>query len=828
MIGEHTDEIHLIDKDTVRNFIESDNEFTLTSKIFDNYDYQISTSNMNVRDYEKLDYGLIIIKDAFPTIKVEQILDSLNPNISYFIGESSDDYRLKDIKLICQSETKDDNMQYVTLSKPNSNYSQFYYTFPSGLVLDEGTRYQFYFMATDNDAIHGGKTVKSRIFTCELLDKAALLKRDLESQQSIIGNMDRSLEKFEEQEKALEKINNEQKEKRELNFNDQNQIKQFLNKQKEQEELMQKFSTQLKENLDKRNQDDNLNKLLQERLERQELEAKKNEKLLEELNKIANKIDKEELAKRLEELGKKQQNSKRNLEQLLELTKRYYVTEKITQLASDLKKLAQEQLTMSELDMEKFFKEENQEQLNKEFEDWAKEMEELSKDNGKLQKPLDLEIDKAKEESIKKDQEEALDEINENKGEDKPSESQTKSQGAEKAKQKQKSAAQKMKEMAEKLEVASEGSSGGSGVTEDAEMLRQILDNLVTFSFKQEKLFESLEEADLEISNFSGTVRKQNELRGLFEHVDDSLFALSLRRAELSEFVNEQITDVYYNIDKSLESIAENQMYQGVSYQKYVLNAGNELSNFLAEILDNMQQSMQAGKGSGKGEPGFQLPDIIKGQGELKEKMEGMGQSGQGKPKEGDGVGEKGQKGKEGEGGSKSGMGKNQNEGDSGKGEGKEGNTDNGAKESGQNQTNEEELKEIYEIYKQQQMLREQLEQELLNLIKDDDKKLGEKLIKQMEDFENDLIENGITQSTRNKVNVIEHELLKLENASLTKGKKSERESNSNNNTFRKPILTKPSIIEQYRNDIEILNRQALPLRQNYQNRVKDYFKGND
>ena len=66
MIGENTDEIHLIDKDTVRNFIESDKEFTLTSKIFDNYDYQISTSNKNVREYEKLDYGFTDYKRRIP------------------------------------------------------------------------------------------------------------------------------------------------------------------------------------------------------------------------------------------------------------------------------------------------------------------------------------------------------------------------------------------------------------------------------------------------------------------------------------------------------------------------------------------------------------------------------------------------------------------------------------------------------------------------------------------------------------------------------------------------------------------------------------------
>ncbi|WP_287289057.1 hypothetical protein, partial [Okeania sp. SIO2B9] len=72
--------------------------------------------------------------------------------------------------------------------------------------------------------------------------------------------------------------------------------------------------------------------------------------------------------------------------------------------------------------------------------------------------------------------------------------------------------------------------------------------------FKQEGLFDKVNQSDIEISEFSSTVRKQKELRQLFEHVDDSLFALSLRRAELSEFVNEQITEVYYKVDKSLES----------------------------------------------------------------------------------------------------------------------------------------------------------------------------------------------------------------------------------------------------------------------------------
>ncbi len=841
--GKNAQNVHLILSDTTQMFSKAGNSFELNKRVYADLPYELSTSNSNVRDYERLAYSFDVIKDAYPTIKVKQVLDSLNPNVSFYVGEATDDYRVQEIKLVCYPENDTKRAQIIPIESPNANLNQFYYTFPSGLALEAGTNYSFYFEATDNDRIHGGKSSKSQVFTTALLDADQLKNKELESQQSLIKNLDKSLEKFKEQKENLKEINQGQKEKKELNFNDQSQIKDFLKRQQLQESMMQKFSKQLKENLNKSEKDDRMNELLKERLERQEIEAKKNEKLLEELNKIADKIDKEELTKRLEELGKKQQNSERNLEQLLELTKRYYVTEKAAQLAKELEKLAQKQEDAAKRNQESG-KVEEQEELNSAFEQLAKEMKELQKDNQDLKKPLELPIDDKKEEGVKSDQNEASEELKKEESDDTSDEE--KKEAGEKASQKQKSAAQKMREMSEQLQESSAGG-GGSSIAEDAEMLRQILDNLVTFSFKQESLFESLESTDIDIAQFSGTVKRQQELRKLFEHVDDSLFSLSLRRAELSEFVNEQITEVYYNTDKALESIAENQIYQGVSYQKYVLNASNSLSDFLANILDNMQQSMQSGEGEGEGQ-GFQLPDIIKSQGELKEKMEGQGKSGQGKPQQGEGQGQEGKGEKQGEGkspgeGQKSGERKGGKEGKSGtgedgksegKGEGKDGQQGKGegqGSEDGQGSQNgpsEEELKEIYEIYKSQQLIRERLEQQLQDMINASDRKLGEKLIRQMEDFENDLLENGFTQQGVNKMNNIQYELLKLKNAAMKQGKKPERESSTNRNQFNNPITTKPSQLENYRNEIEILNRQALPLRQNFKNRVKEYFKSND
>ena len=851
--------VDLILPDSTYSFKREGNSFGLAKRVYKDVTYELSTSNGNVKDYERLAYNFDVIKDAYPTIKVKQVLDTLNPNVSFYVGEASDDYRIQEIKLVCYPENNSKNIQRIPIETPNANFNQFYYTFPSGLELEAGTNYSFYFEATDNDRIHNGKSSKSQVFTTALLDTDQLRNKELESQQSLINNLDKSLEKFKEQKENLKEINQGQKEKRELNFNDQSQIKDFLKKQQQQESMMQKFSKQLKENLNKSEKDDKMNELLKERLERQELEAKKNEKLLEELEKIADKIDNEELTKRLEELGKKQQNSERNLEQLLELTKRYYVTEKAAQLAKDLEKLAKKQEAASEKNKDPG-KLEEQEELSKAFEELTKEMEELQKDNRELKKPLDLPANKEKQQDVKSDQSEASEELKKEKSEE--SSETEKQEAGKKASQKQKAAAQKIKEMSEQMEKSSAGGGGGSSIAEDAEMLRQILDNLVVFSFKQEKLFDSLEDADLDIPQFSGTIKKQQELRELFEHVDDSLFSLSLRRAELSEFVNEQITEVYYNTDKALESIAENQIYQGVSYQKYVLNASNSLSDFLANILDNMQQSMQSGEGEGEGQ-GFQLPDIIKAQGELKDKMEGQGKEGEGKKpgsgqqggQEGEG-GKEGQQGKsgegkdgQGEGKGKDGKGQGEGEGKNGEGQGKgEGKNGNSQGEGGQeglgqgnkggqgseggqggkNGPSEQELKEIYEIYKSQQMIREQLEQQLQDMLNAGDRKLGEKLLRQMENFEDDLLENGITQQGLNKINNIQYEMLKLENAAMKQGKKPERESNSNKDKFSNPITTKPSQLDNYRNEIEILNRQALPLRQNFKNKVKEYFKSND
>ncbi len=818
VVGKNTQKVNLKVKDTVLSFVKNADNFNYVRRFYSDLEYQILTSNDDVRNFDKLNYNFKVVKDAYPSIKVKEINnDSISLNAVNFTGEISDDYGLTKLKLVYYNESDREDIKEIVLANPESNFDTFYYTFPSGLDLEEGKQYNYYFEVFDNDAIRNFKSVKSEVFRLFLYSDKELKNKELDSNKNAIDDFKNTLKESKEQQKNLEEITKGQREKKALSFNDKNNIKDFIQRQQHQEQLAEKFSKQLHKSIRDKEKGD-LNDLLKERLERQELEAKRNKRLLEELNEVADKINKEQLAKKLEQLAKNQKSNMRNLEQLLELTKRYYVSEKVSKVARDLKELAKEQKEASEL-LDKQKSLQTQKELNKQFDALKKELSELKKDNDKLEKPLPIKNSEEKQNSISGDQKEAVDKLN--------------SYDSKGASKKQKSASDKMNEMSDSLSQSSAGG-GEDSIAEDAEMLRQVLDNLVIFSFKQEKLYEAID-VDSNDGAFAERIKEQKGLRNLFEHVDDSLFALSLRRAELSEFVNEQINEVYYNVDKALDNMAENRSMQTASYQKYVLNASNSLADFLAKLLDNMEQSMKSGSGSGAGK-GFQLPDIIKGQQSLGEKMNGAKPGSKGNS--GKGNGSEGKSGENGdEGGKKSGNGDGNEEG-KGKGKsgknGDQGRSGNGAglggrgSGEGSSETPESNMKEIYEIYKQQQQIRAELEKQLEDMINDSDKSLTKKILQQMRDFESDLIESGITRRTQSKVNIIQYELMKIKGAALKQGKKNEREANQAKKQFNNSLITRPSVLDNNTNEVEILKRQSLPLRPNYKTKVKSYFKSDD
>lgn len=806
----NTKAVTLKTADTSFSFASNGENFNFEKGIYNKLDYAITTSNEKLKDYENLAFTLNVVKDQFPEIEVQSKQDSTNTQRVFFLGQISDDYGLTKLRLVYFTEGDEKQAKTQALPLNKTNFDQFTYTFPGNLSLTEGVSYEYYFEVFDNDAIHNFKSSKSGIYSFRKITKDELEDEQLQNQQNAIKGLDKSLEEFKDQKQTLEELSRTQKEKNELNYNDKKKLESFLQRQKQQEEMMKNFSKEMKEELQKfqpeNEEKDSFKEQLEKRLDENEERLKENEKLLEELEKLQDKIAKEELTEKLEKLSKQNKNQEKNLEQLLELTKRYYVEKKAEKLAEELFEMGEEQEKLADKPVDENTKE-AQEELNKKFEDYKKEMDELQKENEDLKKPIDIPEDKPTEQQIDEEQEKATDKLKQQKPND--------------AGKNQKKAGQKMKQMSKAMQMQMKSGQMES-IEEDAKMLRQIVDNLVVFSFQQEDLMETFKKIEYGNPIFGKKLNVQNDLKTNFEHIDDSIFALSLRQPMIGTQINTSLTEIQYNIDKSLERLAQNQSRQGIGNQQYTVTGANDLAVMLSEILSNMQMqmSMSMGSGSGKGTPkpgsgssgGFQLPDIIKKQESLSEKMkEGMNKGKKGSKGEGEGEGDGDGSGDgNGENGENGRDGKNGNE----KGDNKEGNG------------NSEDLNgELFEIFKQQQDLRNQLQD---RLSKEGLNGKGGDLLKKMEGIEQQLLDKGFNQNTLQQMLNLKYELLKLDKADLEQGQENRRESQTNKKDFRNNVQLAPDDIKKYFNTTEILNREALPLQQDYKTKVQEYFKKKD
>lgn len=776
-----TDEIQLIAENSLY-FKNNSGLFSLSKSIRSDFNYQIITSNQSVREYEKLGYSITTIKDQFPTISAQIAPDSLKLKEKVIIGNVSDDYGLAKLQVVYYDVNNRENLKRANLPVKSELVDRFVYTFPAGLRLDEGKKYDYYFEVFDNDQVNGSKSSKSSIFSHYELTQTEKEDKILQEQQENINALEKSLQNQDKQLSELDKLQKLNKEKANLDFKDQKKIQDFIDRQKQQEELMKEFSKNLEENLEEFKTENNEQKEeLQRRLEEFQKESEKNEELLKELEELSKKLQKDELFDKADKLKQNAKTQKMNLEQLVELTKRFYVEQKAQQLADKLQKLGDKQEKLA--DDKQNNSKENQEKINKEFDDIKEELNQLDKENESLKKPMDLDLDEKEQENIEEDLNKATEQLEQN--------------NQDKASPKQQSAGKKMKEMG--AQMSSSMMSGGMEMMqEDAQLLRQIVDNLLTFSFDEEQLMKETKGASKSNLQFNKALKKQQSLKVQFKHIDDSLFSVALRNPMISEVVFKEVGEVHYNIDKALEVLVENNIYKGTSHQQFALSSANKLADFLSNVQAQMQMQM-SGMGQGKPKPGsgqgdMQLKDIIKKQGEL-----GVGMKKGMKPgeQEGDQKGEKPGEKNAGQSGQSGSEGENGQEGNAGK---------------------------ILDILKEQKQLRDALEKELK---KEGLGGIGQNALNQMKDIEKQLINKGFKNETLNKMMNLKHELLKLEKAIQQQGEDNKRKSNTNKDSFTGTTSPLPAQLKDYLNSIEILNRQSLPLQPNYNQKVQEYFKSN-
>ena len=97
-----------------------------------------------------------------------------------------------------------------------------------------------------------------------------------------------------------------------------------------------------------------------------------------------------------------------------------------------------------------------------------------------------------------------------------------------------------------------------------------------------------------------------------------------------------------------------------------------------------------------------------------------------------------------------------------------------------------------------------------------------------MQQIEKQLLNKGFKGDAMQKMQNLKHELLKLDKAMRQQGEENKRQSQTNKKDYNSSDSAIPPALKEYLNSVEILNRQSLPLRPNFNQRVQTYFKQDD
>ncbi len=775
--AENSDQIDmLMDKKSFPLKESDENLFKFSFKAIKNLSYSIRPVNSKVSESDSVSYELRVIPDLLPVIDVNERADSVNSRLLYFVGQASDDYGFSKLsfnyRVLSEKDAKSETRS-VKFDK-NALQSNFFYVWDVNEVdAKPGEQIEYYFELFDNDGVNGPKSVKSSIKTLKLPSEAELEKKLEANSEQIKKKMEQAIKKSAQLEKDTKKLNQELLNKKSLSFEERKQIESLLQKQKEIDDLVkeiqkdnkQNLAEQLEENeqiLEKQKQ---IEELFNNVLDEKTREILKNiEKLLEKNNKNLTQ----------EELSKMQMDNKslqKELDRILELYKQLEFDQKLSNTIEKLSELAKDQEELSEKSLDKKSDPEElkdeQKQLQEDFKGLKEELTELEQKNEELEQKNDFENQEKAKQEIDREQQKSSESL-EKKDQKKASES-------------QKKAAAELKKLTKDLQSMQQESEEKESEV-NAKSLREILDNLITSSFDQEKTMQTLRQTNTSDPNYIIQSQKQKDIQINLKMIEDSLYSLSKKVPQIQSVVNKEIQTINFNIGKAIESLGERRTAEANRNQQFAMTSINNLALMLNEALEQLQQAQQNGKPGGKGKQKQNLSQLSKMQEQLNKNMQ----------------------------------------------KAREDMQKQGQQKSGQQGKSSREMSEqLAKMAREQQMIRQAMQE--INKMENKDGKgaLGnlDKLMKEMEQTETDLVNKRIQQETLSRQQEILSKLLDAEKADREREQDEKRESKEGIT----PAPANSIILQEFQKikqkEIDLLKTVTPSLNSFYKIKVGDYFK---
>ena len=574
------------------------------------FSYQVSSSNRYLSNRDSLQYIVSVIPDAYPEIRVERSQDSLYFDRFYFKGGIRDDYGFRKLQFVSYVMNGKDTVRPATATaipfQPDATAQPFYFYFDAQtLSLSLGESLHYYFEVWDNDGVNGSKRSRTGEMTFKLPTAEEIREQSEQVKQETKEGLSQMMKENNELLQRIEALKKKMVGQKEAGWQEKKELEALLKQrqelkketdnaieaQKRQQELENQYESISDEILQKQEE-------LQQRMD--ELFSDEMKQTMMELQRMMEKdMDKEKLNEALEKIRMSTEELNKQLDMDLALFKRLEVEQKMEDWLELAEQLAEKQLELAkeaarnEADNEAV--EQQQQQLQKDFNQLMEDAEQLRKLNEKLEKPFQLPDQKTLENSIRKEMQQAKEQLQR--------------QQPQKAAPHQQKAGEEMQQMQQQMEKEFQQSMD-QGTAEDVQTIRRILKHIVQTSFQQEKLMKQLSTLNLQDPQVKQVLREQFTLKENLRQIEDSIAAIAKRQQAVQPFVRKQITQINNAQQQILSDIGQTQeqvyyyyrprnFNNAVSKQQYVMTSLNDLALMLAESMNRMQEQQQQGAKGG-------------------------------------------------------------------------------------------------------------------------------------------------------------------------------------------------------------------------------------
>lgn len=573
---------------------------TVAWRAMESANYCFFVNNRHTRQTDTLRYTVSVIPDAAPMITVSDAVDSTLATRRLFYGRIKDDYGFSGLHFVVERRHKDDTVAQELERRPIALTAdaaqEFFYNFDvAEIAVEMGDRISYFFEVCDNNAVDGPQCRRSQEFV-EVVPTEKELRQQLNEYGRQAERQARmSLSELQKLQQEIENMMQQLVDKKELNWQDKQQLQELYERQKEVREALQQMREEMRESQQLQNRYDAPSEELMEK--QRELDRLMNEvlddkmkQMMEEMERLLQQVDKKQIQDKLENIQLNSKELEKQLDRDLELMQRLEMEQRVESVVQQIDDLADRQEQLSQ-EAEKAGRKESeqlleqQRELSQRYQELKEEIRAIEKDYKKIDESLDFKSDRQLEQSIDQQQQSA--------------EQQLQRGGQRKASQHQRSAAEQMRKLSEQL-AEQQQDMEQQDLAEDAEMIRHLLKNLIHLSFTQESLIERTSGTLIQDPKYQQIISAQGAVKSDFHLVEDSLNAIARRQIQVASAISKDVAAVNIHTAKAFSDLLQmNQSFYGNSKNtmaprsmQYAMTSLNNLSLVLAESLDQMQRQM--------------------------------------------------------------------------------------------------------------------------------------------------------------------------------------------------------------------------------------------